>query len=185
MVIGTFRDLLHECDESLADKNKRLRSLFLPALEEELIMNGDDVIFAVNTLNPDTFDKSVFSLIREKIAVLGFALEMNTPLGWFMFMNDLIKYAAERKARVVSMEECRAIAGKLKMDRQGLEAALIHFNRLSMFLYMPSVLPNRVFVDPQKPLDSVNEIVAYSYEVGESEWFDRRIHFILEGRHHH
>ena len=166
MVIGTFRDLLHECDESLADKNKRLRSLFLPALEEELIMNGDDVIFAVNALNPDMFDENVFSLIREKIADLGFALELDTPLGWFMFMNDLIKYAAERKTRVVSMEECRAIAGKLKMDRQGLEAALIHFNRLSMFLYMPSVLPDRVFVDPQKPLDIVNEIVAYSYEVG-------------------
>ena len=166
MVIGTFRDLLHECDESLADKNKRLRSLFLPALEEELIMNGDDVIFAVNALNPDTFDENVFSLIREKIADLGFALELDTPLGWFMFMNDLIKYASERKTRVVSMEECRAIAGKLKMDRQGLEAALIHFNRLSMFLYMSSVLPDRVFVDPQKPLDGVNEIVAYSYEVG-------------------
>ena len=162
MVIGTFRDLLHECDESLADKNKRLRNLFLPALEEELIMNGDDVIFAVNARNPDTFDKNVFSLIREKIADLGFALELNTPLGWFMFMNDLIKYAVETKTRVVSMEECRAIAGKLKMDRQGLEAALIHFNRLSMFLYMPSVLPDRVFVDPQKPLDSLNEIVAYS-----------------------
>ena len=166
MVIGTFLDLLHECDESLADKNKRLRSLFLLALEEELIMNGDDVIFTVNALNPDTFDENVFSLIREKITDLGFALELDTPLGWFMFMNDLIKYAAERKTRVVSMEECRAIAGKLKMDRQGLEAALIHFNRLSMFLYMPSVLPNSVFVDPQKPLDSVNEIVAYSYEVG-------------------
>ena len=166
MVIGTFRDLLHECDESLAKKNKRLRSLFLPALEEELIMNGDDVIFAVNALNPDTFDESVFSLIREKIADLGFALELDTPLGWFMFMNDLIKYAAERKTRVVSMEECWAIAGKLKMDRHGLEAALIHFNRLSMFLYMPTVLPDRVFVDPQKPLDIINEIVAYSYEVG-------------------
>ena len=175
MVIGTFRDLLHECDESLSDKNTRLRSLFLPALKEELIMNGDDIIFAVNALNPDTFDESVFSLIREKITDLGFALELDTPLGWFMFMNDLIKYAAERKTRVVGMEECRDIAGKLKMDQQGLEAALIHFNRLSMFLYMPSVLPDRVFVDPQKPLDKQNHGLQLRSGIGEGEWFDRRI----------
>ena len=32
MVIGTHRDLMHECDETLAQKNERLASLFLPAL---------------------------------------------------------------------------------------------------------------------------------------------------------
>ena len=32
MVIGTHRDLMHECDETLAQKNERLTSLFLPAL---------------------------------------------------------------------------------------------------------------------------------------------------------
>ena len=166
MVIGTHFDLIHECIETLAQKNERLASLFLPALKEELIMNGNDIIFPVNALNPGEKDKEVFDLIRHKIADVGLALEQNTPLSWIMFQNDLIKYGEEHGKRVVSMEECQAIAGRLKMDRRGLEAALIHFNSLSIFMYIPSVLPGCVFINPQMPLDGVNTCVDFSYQVG-------------------
>ena len=166
MVIGTHRDLIHECDETLAQKNERLASLLLPALEEVLIMNGNDIIFDVNAKNPDDYDEKRFDLIRHNISDLSVALEVETPMSFLMFQNDLIGYGKEQRKRVVSMEECQTIAGRLKMDRQVLEAALIHFNKLSMFLYLPSVLPARVFIDPQMPLDSVNRIVAHSYKVG-------------------
>ena len=166
MVIGTHRDLIHECDETLAQKNERLVGLLLPALEEVLIMNGDDIIFDVNAKNPNDYDEKRFDLIRRHISDLSVALEVETPMSFLMFQNDLIGYGKEQKKRVVSMEECQTIAGRLKMDRQVLEAALIHFNKLSMFLYLPSVLPGRVFIDPQMPLDSVNRIVAHSYKVG-------------------
>ena len=35
-----------------------------------------------------------------------------------------------------------------------------------MFLYLLSIIPGRVFIDPQMPLDSVNQIVAHTYNVG-------------------
>ena len=166
MVIGTHKDLMDQCDETLAQKNERLASLFLPALEEVLIMNGDKVIFAINAKEPDKDDEKCFDLIRHKVSEVGLALEQVTPMSFLMFQNDLIRYGQEHGKRVVSMDECEAIAGRLKMDRQGLEAALIHFNMLSMFLYMPSVLPGRVFLDPQMPLDSVNRVLGHSYKVG-------------------
>ena len=166
MVIGTHRDLMHECDETLEQKNERLASLLLPALEDVLIMNGNKIIFAVNAKSPDKIDEKCFGLIRGHISNLSVALEVVTPMSFLMFQIDLIKYGKEHKKRVVSMEECRAIGGRLKMDCQSLEAALIHFNKLSMFLYLPSVLSGRVFIDPQMPLDSVNRIVAHSYKVG-------------------
>ena len=166
MVIGTHKDLIDKCDETLAQKNERLASLFLPALEEVLIMNGDKVIFAINALEPDKEDEKCFDLIRHKVSEVGLALEQMTPMSFLMFQNDLIRYGQEHGKRVVSMDECEAIAGRLKMDRQGLEAALIHFNMLSMFLYMPSVLPGRVFLDPQMALDSVNRVLGHSYKVG-------------------
>ena len=165
VVIGTHLDLIDECTETLAQKNERLASLFLPALEEELIMNGKDIIFAVNAVDPGEQDEAVFDLIRHKIADVSLALEQNTPLSWFMFQNDLIKYGEENGKRVVSMDECKVIAGRLKMDRRSLEAALTHFNILSIFLYTPSVLPRRVFIDPQMPLDIVNICVTFSYKV--------------------
>ena len=166
MVIGTHKDLIHECDETLEEKNERLAYLLLPDLEEVLIMNGNSIIFAVNAKHPNENDEKCFDLIRGHISDLSVALELLTPISFLMFQIDLIKYGKEYKKRVVSMEECQVIGGRLKMDRQCLEAALIHFNKLSMFLYLPSVLPGRVFIDPQMPLDSVNRIVAYSYQVG-------------------
>ena len=167
MVIGTHRDLMHKCEETLAQKNERLASLLLPALEENLIMNGDDIIFAVNAKNPDENDKKVFDLIREKVADLSGALDVDTPIAFLVLLNDVNKYAEEQRKKVVSMEECQAIAGRLKMERQSLEAALIFFNDMSVWMYMPSVLPDVVFVDPQMALDSINQIVQYSFRVGD------------------
>ena len=166
MVIGTHRDLMHECDETLAQKNERLTSLFLPALQEHLVMNGNDIIFAVNAINPDENDEKCFDLIREKVADLGGAQDVDTPIAFLALLNDVNKYAEEQRKKVVSMEECQAIAGRLKMERQSLEAALIFFNQMSVWMYMPSVLPGVVFVDPQMPLDSINRIVQYSFRVG-------------------
>ena len=166
MVIGTHRDLMHECDETLAHKNKRLKELLLPVLKENIIKNGNDIIFAVNAKNPDKNDEKCFDLIRQKVADLSGALDVDTPIVFLMLLNDVNKYAEGQRKKVVSMEECQAIAGRLKMERQSLEAALIFFNDMSVWIYMPSVLPDVVFVDPQMPLDSINRIVQYSFRVG-------------------
>ena len=166
MVIGTHRDLIHKCDETLAQKNERLASLLLPALEENLIMNGNDIIFDVNAKNPDQNDRKSFDLIREKVADLSGTIDVDTPIAFIMLLNDVNRYAEEQRKKILSMEECQAIAGRLKMERQRLEAALVFFNKMSVWMYMPLVLPGVVFVDPQVPLDSLNRIVWHSYKVG-------------------
>ena len=166
MVIGTHRDLMHKCEETLSQKNKRLKELLLPVLKENIIKNGNDIIFAVNAKNPNRNDKKSFDLIRQKVADLSGALDVDTPIAFLMLLNDVNKYAEGQRKKVVSVEECQAIAGRLKMERQSLEAALIFFNKMSVWMYMPSVLPDVVFVDPQMPLDSINQIVQYSFRVG-------------------
>ena len=166
MVIGTHVDKIDDCkEESLAGKNERLAILFDFVPDDQIIMNGNDIIFEVNALNPSEKDEQVFNLIRSKISQVSTALERNTPLSFIMFQYDLIKLRDEQHKRVVSMEECEAIAGRLKMDRRVLEAALFHFHSLSIFLYVPSILPGLVFIDPQMPLDIINQCVAFSYKV--------------------
>ena len=167
MIIGTHRDLIHKCNETLAEKNERLASLLLPALDEVLIMNGNDIIFDVNAMSPDEYDEKRFDLIREKVSDLSVALQRDTPMSSLMLLNDVMRHGEECRKRALSMEECQAIAGRLKMDRQGLQAALFHYNQMSLFMYIPSILPNTVFLDPQMPLDSVNRLVQYSFRVGE------------------
>ena len=166
MVMGTHRDLMHECDETLAEKNERLASLLLPALDEVLMMNGNNIIFDVNAKDPDETDMKCFDLIREKVSDVSVALQRDTPMASLLFLSDMMGHRDEFKKRVVSMEECQAIAGRLKMDRQTLEATLVHFNQMSLFMYMPQILPGAVFLDPQMPLDSVNRIMQHSYRVG-------------------
>ena len=166
MVMGTHRDLMHECDETLAEKNERLASLLLPALDEVLIINGNDIIFDVNAKDPDETDMKCFALIRDKVSDVSVALQRDTPMASLLFLSDMMGHRDEFKKRVVSMEECQAIAGRLKMDRQTLEATLVHFNQMSLFIYMPQILPGAVFLDPQMPLDSVNRIIQHSYRVG-------------------
>ena len=148
MVIGTHRDLMHECSET------------------QLIMNGNSLIFEVNAASPEDIDDTRFDLIRERVSDVSVGIHTPSPMCFLVFLNDVTKYGEEKGRRVVSMEECQAIAGRLKMDRQCLEAALVHFNQMGLFMYVPSVLPGRVFLDPQMPLDSVNEMVQYSYRVG-------------------
>ena len=168
MVIGTHRDLMCPM-EDLAQKNKRLKVLLLPVLKENLIMNGNDIIFPVNAKDPDADDEKCFDLIREKMSDLKEALNVDTPMAFLALLNDVSKFAEEKEKRIVSMEECQSIAGRLKMNRQSLEAALFHFNKMSVWMYMPWVLPGVVFVDPQMPLESVNQIVRHSYQVGSGE----------------
>ncbi|CAI8053877.1 hypothetical protein GBAR_LOCUS29436, partial [Geodia barretti] len=120
----------------------------------------------VNAKNPDENDDKCFDLIHEKVADLSGALDVDTPIAFLVLLNDVNKYAEEQRKKVVSMEEFQAIAGRLKMERQILEAALVFFNKMSVWMYVPSVLPGAVFVDPQMPLDSINRIVQYSFRVG-------------------
>ena len=56
--------------ETLAAVNKELKSIFLPAMEDELILyrSRDEIIFPVNLLEPNDNDKIVLQQIRQKIS---------------------------------------------------------------------------------------------------------------------
>ena len=78
---------MHECDETLEQKNERLASLLLPALEDVLIMNRNTIIFAVNAKSPDKIDKKCFGLICGHISNLSVALEVVIPKCQFAFFE--------------------------------------------------------------------------------------------------
>ena len=49
-----------------------------------------------------------------------------------------------------------------------MEAALLYFHSLNVFLYCPQVLPGLVFIDPQVPLNCVYELVAFQFKMSRS-----------------
>ena len=172
LVIGTHKDCVDKAklSEVLSALNEELKTIFLPAMEEELIVFGEGkIVCAVNLLNPDRDDEKAFDSIRDSIVSAGIGIEIDTPLCLFMFEQDAIKYAEEQKGKgrpvlVLSLEECLQVGARLKMGREMVQAALIYFHRHNVFLYFRQILPNLVFLDPQVPLDFVNAIVRFSYK---------------------
>ena len=172
LVIGTHKDCVDKAklSEVLSALNEELNTIFLPAMEEELIVFGEGkIVCAVNLLNPDRDDEKAFDSIRDSIVSAGIGIEIDTPLCLFMFEQDAIKYAEEQKGKrrpvlVLSLEECLQVGARLKMGREMVQAALIYFHRHNVFLYFRLILPNLVFLDPQVPLDFVNAIVRFSYK---------------------
>ena len=172
LVIGTHKDCVDKAklSEVLSVLNEELKTIFLPAMEEELIVFGEgQIVCAVNLLHPDRDDEEAFDSIRDSIVSAGIGIEIDTPLCLFMFEQDVIKYAEEQKGKgrpvlVLSLEECLQVGARLKMSREMVQAALIYFHRHNVFLYFRRILPNLVFLDPQVPLDFVNAIVRFSYK---------------------
>ena len=172
-IIGTHRDCVKDkLSETLAAVNKELKTLFVPAMENELIVyrSCDEIIFPVNLLNPDDNDKEVLELIRQRIIDANIGEKAEIPVSFFLFEQEAVLYAEKKKGQgrqvmVLSFNECVQVGVRLKMSSEVVQAALIYFHRHNIFLYFQHVLPNLVFLSPQVPLDFVNAIVALSYKV--------------------
>ena len=140
-VIGTHRDCLkRKLPKILAAVNKELKSIFLPAMEDELIVyrSHDEILFPVNLLKPDCDDEKIFEQIRHKISDTHIVEEAEVPLSFFMFEQDAIKYAEQKKGKdrqvmILSFSECVEVGATLKMSIEVVRAALIYFHRHNIF----------------------------------------------------
>ena len=119
--------------------------------------------------DPDDDDKKALELIRSKVSdkahVLGKVIDI--PGSFFMYEQDLLKYAAKKERGVLSLKECLDVGARLKMEDEVVQAALVFFHRSNTFLYFREVLPNLVFVRPQVPLDFINTVVLFSYKISD------------------
>ena len=169
IVVGTHRDLEHTCSETRAEKNRKLLEILRPIFHDGLIFYGNstkEVIFPMNAKEPEAEDREVAALIRRLLSDDGSdPAPFKIPIGWFLLEQDIRKYASLKERGVVSKDECRAIAAKLKIDDQSLEAALAYLHKLSIFLYFPDFLPEVVFCEPQVLLDKITELVAFSFQL--------------------
>ena len=172
-VIGTHKDeeekMIKEgrCKETTAQKNQKLRHLFLPMLMGMLILfqPPDKIIFPVNVLNPTDDDNRVLRVLREKIMDAGLFTTVKIPVGWFLFKQDILCFATGEGRKIIRVSECVLIASNLNINAEVLEAALCYFDSLNIFLYSPHVLPGLVFTDPQTPLRFAYEFVSFQFKL--------------------
>ena len=173
VAVGTHRDVEERMaregtlKETRAQKNEKLRKIFLPWLLHMLILYRPpgEVIFPINMLKPDDDDWQVLRFLRQKVMEANLFTTIKIPAGWFILEQDILKFAAGKGRKIVLVSECVRITDCLKISREILEAALLYFHSLNVFLYCPKVLPDLVFIDPQVPLNCVYELVAFQFKM--------------------
>ena len=173
IAVGTHRDCVQgDLATVLEALDRELRNILLPACKEELILcsSSGKITFAVNLLEPDDHDEAMLELIREKTSESGVGEISEVPGSFLMFEQDLLMHASEVHRDILSLEECHQVGERLRMTGEVVEAALIYFHRQNTFLYFRNVLPKLAFVKPQVPLDFINAVISFSYEVKMGEF---------------
>ena len=166
-VVGTHRDEEHQCEgESSGDKNKQLLEILHPISDNVIFRTGlNDVIYPVNAKSPDPEDKDTANKLREKIEKSK-SPARELPLKWYGLELELEKEAVERTRWVFTMDECLQVAKRLHFpSEKALVAALIHLDKLNIFLYYPKVLPELLFCSPCVLLDKISELVEQSHRM--------------------
>ena len=161
MTFGTYHDEYRKNEnnmEKLEEKNKILKD-DLKDFEENLVPNGDDIIFPLNTLSRDKETQE----IAEKIRVLASNnfIEVEVPVKWYLF-QIAIEELKQKKEEIISLSTFSSIGKERKLNEEETKQALSYFHDLNICLYYPEILPLVVFTSPQYLFDKISEIVGYA-----------------------
>ena len=173
LVVATHRDCVSIFRLSARVKvfDQALRDILLPSSEKELIsFSADQIPFVLNLKKPNKQDSEQLDLIRSVVSKSEVGEVVRTPGSFLVFEQELMEYATQKNpSGILRISECLTVGSRLKMKPEDVEAALIFFHRQFTLLYFRNILPNLVFTRPQTPLDCINAVVKFSYEVGAGE----------------
>ena len=164
LVLGTFLDKVTECvGESLEQKNVRLWSTLkqFRGVCRNYCDAKKEIIFPVNTTARDEPEMKIAERIRTIVSQS--YIEAEIPARWFLFKLELEDLQKITKSMVINKRECFRIGLTLEMDRKDIEASLLYYHDLTIFLYFPTVLPNVVFLHPQPLFNKLSEVVSISF----------------------
>lgn len=174
IVVGTHKDEMKNCTESLDEKNEKLiQSLeMLPNHEKHLVCAStnkgfQDIVLCVNTLKPKAEDKKIAESIRSVINGSTPTAKREIPIWWYVLQLVLLELANQLGRSVLSINECVGIAQAFDFDQDKVVAALIFFHQLNVFHYYHDKdgLKDIVFTDSQIPLDKVSELIIHSFHL--------------------
>ena len=162
--VGTHKDLQGECpDEDVKMKEKRLKEIIPPVLEDSIVTCGGSLLHAVNVKLLGDDDKKIISMLRRKMMEeLRKKKPSRIPLRYVALELAFRRLAKEQSKSVLSKEECFEIAVTYNFDQESFEAALKYLHGLKLIFYYEEVLPNVVFIDAQALLDKITELVIHS-----------------------
>ena len=167
--VGTHKDLEHEClHEDRKMKNQKLQSIIPPEMKDNIIYNGESLLFPINAKTPGNDDRKVMGNLRQlMIRKLQQLPRKRIPLRYFSLENAFQRLAKYQRKAILSIDECLKEAAAYYFTRESLNDVLqyLHSLKLIIILYYKDILPDVVFIDAQVLLNKITELVEYSIEL--------------------
>ena len=183
VVLGTHYDKYlekirkGEISETLENKNDRLHEDFkdfkdyIIEYKYKPATKTTELIFPVNSLSRKKRARQIAKKIRKLVS--GCYIRAKIPIRWFLIQIEINELKSSKEdivvvSTIVSMGYC------LEMSKQEVLAALRYFHDLTVCLYFPDVLPDIVFLSPNRLFKKLTELASVTLTVEDST-FPHRI----------
>ena len=164
--VGTFKDAFKDDPPSvlsatLEEKNQELSALIPECFRVYSNTQMTQQILALNAISRDEDTQTIAHAIRNAVEESPF-FEDKVPLRWFALELSLQEFCTKVGRHILTKSECISVAKELQPDTDDIDSALDYFNKICIAHYYPQKLPGVVFVDPQVPLEIINDLVRYA-----------------------
>ena len=166
LFIGTHKDRMKECDESIEDKNCILQQIVHSFnMLTNVIYNGLGLIFPINAETPKAEDWEVMEQVRCRLVACADVPHIKIPVRWFAMELALQRFVLETKQAVLLESKCWELVANFHFDEKGFKAALSYLHKIKHIFYCEDGLKGLVVADIQVIQNKLCEAVSYNIEL--------------------
>ena len=164
LFIGTHKDRMGECNESIEEKNDKLREIVHSFnMEANVIYNGANLIFAINAKTPGDEDWKVMKQVKRGLVKCADVPPISIPLRWFIMDLALQRFVLETKQAVLTEFKCWELVANYHFDKASFKAGLEYLHQIKHILYYKKKY--LVVADTQIIQNKLCEVVSFSIEL--------------------
>ena len=164
LFIGTHRDRAGECNESIEEKNGKLRELIRSfKMEANVIYNGLNPIFPINAKTPGYGDWEVMKQVKRKLVKCADVPSIQIPLRWFIMDLALQRFVLETNQAVLTEFRCWELVANYHFDEASFKAGLEYLHQIKHILYYEE--KHLVIADTQIIQNKLCKVVSFSIEL--------------------
>ena len=164
LFIGTHKDRMGECNESIEEKNDKLREIVHSFnMEANVIYNGVNLIFAINAKTPGDEDWDVMKQVKHGLVKCADVPPIPIPLRWFIMDLALQRFVLETKQAVLTESKCWELVANYHFDKASFKAGLEYLHQIKHILYYKK--KHLVIADTQIIQNKLCEVVSFSIEL--------------------
>ena len=162
MVVGTHLDLIDDCDETLEEKNQRLKMLQEEYSDVIVTKSKEEVIFSLNAMVEDEAQRQQYRdelqqmiinapVVKEKFPV---------PVRWLVLDMEVSRMSTDG---IISIEHYYKIAKNLGMTEKETDTALKYFTDVGIHLHYLKAIPHIVFTQMMPVVDRLSTLISVSF----------------------